>query len=200
MQTMRAASTRVETSFSNRKPYCPWSHLKKKTYASSVMPTSLVAPVARATTLSLLYICCVLHAKVHPQRSARVARFARSLARCAATKQFSNIFVHLFAPLGASKRRLGTSSTVWNRLGLILGRLGADLARLRVFASFFFPHVSHILSHLKAILARTPPPRTPLKWNFLNVPNTHFSNEFSIILQICANRIVKNNQHKLLLM
>ena len=62
------------------KPHYPWSHLKKNPYASSVMPKSLVAPVARATPLSLLCICCVLHAKVHPQRSARVARFARSLA------------------------------------------------------------------------------------------------------------------------
>ena len=32
------------------------------------------------------------------------------------------------------------------------------------------------------------------------MPNTHFSNDFSIFLHICANRIVKNNQHKLLLM
>ena len=58
------------------KPHYPWSHLKK----SSVMQKFLVAPVARATPLSLLCICCVLHAQVHPQRSARVARFARSLA------------------------------------------------------------------------------------------------------------------------
>ena len=62
------------------KPHYPWSHLKKHPYASSVMQKFLVAPVARATPLSLLCICCVLHAQVHPQRSARVARFARSLA------------------------------------------------------------------------------------------------------------------------
>ena len=47
--------------------------------------------------------------------------------------------------LSPAKRpgRLGVSSAIWNRLGLILGRLGAELARLRVSASSF-THVSHI--------------------------------------------------------
>ena len=79
------------------KPHYPWSHLKK----SSVMQKFLVAPVARATPLSLLCISCVLHAQVHPQRSARVARFARSLA----ARQQSNfqtslyVFLHLLEHL-----------------------------------------------------------------------------------------------------
>ena len=83
------------------KPHYPWSHLKKNNYACSVMPKSLVAPVAHATPLSLLCISCVLHAQVHPQRSARVARFARSLA----ARQQSNfqtslyVFLHLLEHL-----------------------------------------------------------------------------------------------------
>ena len=73
----------------------------KGPYASSVMPKSLGAPVARATQLSLLCISCVLHAQVHPQRSARSARFARSLA----ARQQSNfqtslyVFLHLLEHL-----------------------------------------------------------------------------------------------------
>ena len=76
-------------------------NLRRNLCTSSVVPESLVAPVARATTLSLLCICCVLHAKVHPQRSARVARFARSLA----ARQQSNfqtslyVFLHLLEHL-----------------------------------------------------------------------------------------------------
>ena len=115
---------------------------EKNPYASSVMPKSLVAPVARATTLSLLCICCVLHAKVHPQRSARVARFARSLA----ARQQSNFQTSLYVFLHLLEHLRG----VWGcrrPFGIVLDSswavLEQNLARLRVSASFF-THVTHI--------------------------------------------------------
>ena len=155
------------------------------------MPKSLFAPVAPATPLSLLCICCVLHAQVHLQRSARVARFARSLA----ARQQSNFQTSLYVFLRLLEHLRG----VWGRLrpfGVVLDSSWAVLEQTwRVLGCLrhFFTHVSHILSHLMAILARTPPPRIPLKWNFLNVPNTYFSKDFSIFCQIYANRIVKAN-------
>ena len=150
------------------------------------MPKSLVAPVARATTLSLLCICCVLHGQVHPQRSARVARFARSLA----ARQQSNFQTSLYVFLHLLEHLRG----VWGcrrPCGIVLDSSWAVLEQTwRVLGCLrhFFTHVSHILSYLKAILARIPPPRAPFKSNFLNVPNTHFSNDFSIFLQVLAHR------------
>ena len=133
--------------------------VRRNTYASSALPKSLVAPVARATPLSLLCICCVLHAKVHPQRSARVARFARSLA----ARQQSNFQTSLYAFLHLWEHLRG----VWGRLrpcGIVLDSSWAVLEQTwRVLGCLrhFFTHVSHILSHLKAILARTPPQDPP---------------------------------------
>ena len=94
-------------------------NIRRNLCTSSVVPESLVAPVARATTLSLLCICCVLHAKVHPQRSARVARFARSLA----ARQQSNlqtslyVFLPILERLGSIVRPFGG---VFGRLGVVL--------------------------------------------------------------------------------
>ena len=110
----------------------PLKPSEKNPYASSVMPKSLVAPVARATTLSLLCICCVLHAKVHPQRSARVARFARSLA----ARQQSNLqtSLYVFLPLlerlgnilGEFEGVFGRLESSWTPLGPSWSRLGAS--------------------------------------------------------------------------
>ena len=151
----------------------PLEPSEKDPYTSSVMPKSLGAPVAPATPLSLLCISCVLHAQVHPQRSARVARFARSLA----ARQQSNSRTSLYVFLHLLEHLRG----VWGcrrPFGIVLGSSSAVLEqtwRVLECLRHLFTHVNHILSHLKAILARSPPPRTPSKWNFLNVQNTHFS-------------------------
>ena len=57
--------------------------IRRNQCASSVVLEFLVAPVAHATPWSLLCISCLLHVEIHPDRSARFARFARSLAALA---------------------------------------------------------------------------------------------------------------------
>ena len=71
-------------------------NIRRNPCASSVVPESLVAPVARATLLSLLCISCLLHVWVHPDRSARFARFVRS-THCARPANF-NPSLHALRP------------------------------------------------------------------------------------------------------
>ena len=82
------------------------------------MPRSLVALVARATPLPLLCISYVLHVDIHPDRSARFARFARSLAALALPS---------WAGLEPSWAVLGHLGAIVHRLGAILSRLSAEL-------------------------------------------------------------------------
>ena len=51
----------------------------------------------------------------------------------------------------------------------------------------FFPS-DVTLDRFGTTLAAEPTPKTPPKSSFLNVPNTHFSNDFSIFLQVLAHR------------
>ena len=86
------------------------------------MPRSLVALVARATPLSLLCISYVLHVDIHPDRSARFARFARSLAALALPSWA------VLGHLGAIVRRLGAIlSRLISRLSAKLGPSSAVL-------------------------------------------------------------------------
>ena len=108
---------------------------------SSVVLESLVAPVARATPLSLLCICCVLHAKVHPQRSARVARFARSLrGNKAIFKHLCTSFCTSWNILGAFGGVVGHLESSWTHLGPSWSRLGASQG----VCVIFYPCESHL--------------------------------------------------------
>ena len=106
----------------------------------------MVVPVARATLLSLFCISCVLHVYIHPDRSARFARCARSLAALALPS---------WAVLGPSCAVLGHLGAILRRLGAYLARLGAILSRL-----------GGILGRLSVILAS----QTPTKIDPRSIP------------------------------
>ena len=75
------------------------------------------------------------------------------------------------------------------RLGTYLARLGAMLRHLGAYLAPTWPVLAPSYSHFGPSALS----KNPSKRNFLNVPNTHFSKEFSIFLQIFANRIAEEN-------
>ena len=76
---------------------------------------------------------------------------------------------------------------------MLLTRLGTYLARLGAM----LPHLGAYLARLGAILQPFWPERPlqePLKTELPKcATNIHFSNEFSIFLQVCAYRAAKEN-------
>ena len=135
-------------------------NIRRNLCTSYVVPESLVAPVARATTLSP----SASVAQYTPRfiLNAPLASLA-SLARSLAARQQSNfqtslyVFLRLWEHLRGVCGRLRPFGIVLDSSWAVLEQTWRVLWCLRHFCT----HVSHILSHLKAILARAPPPRPP---------------------------------------